>query len=202
MRGTITRVSPGRWFSAAACAVFLMFMAAYARPHLKAQSSPTSSTIPDLAGIWDGGTRVRPANSPEVPWAKAGQRLGKPLPDGTIGNQNTIATFPELNERALAYMKAFDEPLSPKYDCQPATPPAIEYDYIPSSQEKKITERYWRKGNELKATITVEDPMFLRKPASFTTRWLPAPKGYTLQAFECDPETARISVQYIPPKYK
>src|SRR5258707_15874976 len=25
-------------------------------------------------------------------------------------------------------MKVSDEPISPKYDCQPATPPAIEYD--------------------------------------------------------------------------
>ena len=44
--------------------------------------------------------------------------------------------------------------------------------------------------------------MFLRKPTSYTMRWLPAPKGYKLKAFECDPEAARLSVQFIPPKYK
>ena len=273
MRGTISRASLARCFGRAACAALLTVMIGHAPPKLNAQSNPAPSTIPDLAGIWDGTPRARPANNPDVPWAKAGQRLGKPLPDGTIGNENTPPTFPELNERALAYVKVFDEALSPKYDCQPATPPAIEYDpynteivqwpdrvlfryekddqlrtvwmngrqptvhdwgiqgfsvgryegnallvetthflfditgfddynYIPSSQEKKVNERYWREGNELKATITVEDPLFLKKPASFTTRWLPAPKGYKLQSFECDPETARLSVQYLPKRYK
>ena len=54
----------------------------------------------------------------------------------------------------------------------------------------------------MKATVTVEDPMFLRKPTAYTMRWLPAPKGYKLKAFDCDPEAARLSVQFIPPKYK
>ena len=245
--------APWRCLSVTMCTVLLTVTIGHALPKLKAQSAPTASTIPDLAGIWDGSTSVRPPNGKTVPWAKA--------------------NFPELNDRALAYMKVFDEPLSPKYDCQPATPPAIEYDpymteivqwpdrvlfryekddqlrtvwldgrqptvhdwgiqgfsvgrydgtalivetthfvfditgfddynYIPSSQQKKVTERYWREGNELRATVTVEDPMFLRKPASYTTRWLPAPKGYKLQSFECDPETARLSVQFIPPRYK
>ena len=48
-----------------------------------------------------------------------------------------------------------------------------DYNGIPSSQLKKVHERYWREGTELKVTVTVEDPMFLRKPASYTTRWLP-----------------------------
>ena len=49
-----------------------------------------------------------------------------------------------------------------------------DYNGIPSSQLKKVTERYWREGSELRGTLTVEDPMFLRQPASYTTRWLPA----------------------------
>jgi len=77
-----------------------------------------------------------------------------------------------------------------------------DYNGIPSSQQKRVLERYWREGNELKATVTVEDPMFLRKPASYTTRWLPAPRGYKLMAWDCDPETSRLAVQYLPPKYK
>ena len=44
--------------------------------------------------------------------------------------------------------------------------------------------------------------MFLRQPTSYTMRWLPAAPGYKLKPFECDPETARMSVQFIPPKYK
>ena len=178
-----------------------------------------------------------------------------------------------FNGRGLAFQKIFDEPLSPKYDCQPATPPAIEFDPyymevvqwpdrvllryekddqlrtvwmdgrepsvkdyglqglsvgkydgdalivttthflfditgfddyngIPSSPQKKVIERYWRDGDQLKATVTVEDPMFLRQPASYTMRWLPAAAGYKLKPFECDPETARMSVQFIPAKYK
>ena len=63
-------------------------------------------------------------------------------------------------------------------------------------------ERYWRDGNELRATITVEDPMFLRKPASYTTRWAPAPKGTKLSAFDCDPESARAMVKFLVPRYK
>jgi hypothetical protein len=221
-------------------------------PGVKAQSNG-GEAVPDLAGIWDGTARARPVNSEKVPWGPA--------------------NFPVLNERALAYQKVFDEALSPKYDCQPATPPAIEYDPylmevvqwpdrvlfryekddqlrtvwldgrkptahdygvqglsvgryegnallvettnfvfditgfddyngIPSSQLKRVLERYWREGNELKVTVTVEDPLFLRRPASYTARWLPAPKGAKLQPFDCDPETARLSVQYIPPRYK
>ena len=64
--------------------------------------------IPSLEGIWDGTTRARPVNSESVPWGKD--------------------NFPVLNERALAYQKVFDEALSPKYDCQPSSSPAIQYD--------------------------------------------------------------------------
>jgi hypothetical protein len=230
----------------------LVVLAAVAPSPLLAQA-PAPGTVPDLSGIWDGTARARPVNSDAVPWGKD--------------------NLPELNERALAHQKVFDEAVSPKYDCQPATPPALEYDPyfmevvqwpdrvlfryekddqlrvawldgrqptsrdyalqgfsvghydgdtlivetdhyvfdvtgfddyngIPSSQLKKVTERYWREGAELKVTVTVEDPMFLKKPASYTTRWLPAPKGRKLDAFDCDPESARASVKFLPPKYK
>jgi hypothetical protein len=221
---------------------------------VRAQERPAASdTIPDLAGIWDGTTRARPINGPHVPWGKD--------------------NFPVLNERALAYQKVFDEALAPKYDCQPSSSPAIQYDPyymeivqwpdrvlfryekddqirtvwldgrqaplnaysvqgvsvgryegnallvdtdrfvfditgfddyngLPSSTLKKVHERYWREGSELKVTVTVEDPMFLRKPASYTTRWLPARPGYKLIAWNCDPETSRAPVRMMPPKYK
>jgi hypothetical protein len=215
--------------------------------------APATNRAPDLTGIWDGGGRARPVNSERVPWGKE--------------------NFPLLNERALAYQKIFDEALSPKYDCQPSTSPAIQYDPymmevvqwpdrvlfryekddqlrtvwldgrkptpldfglqgfsvgrydgnallvettnfvfdivgfddyngIPSSTQKRVLERYWREGEELRVTVTVEDPMFIRKPTSYTTRWLPAPKGYKLLAFDCDPESARASIKFLPPKYK
>jgi len=225
--------------------------AAYAIPQLNAQSP--DAEIPDLEGVWDGGGRARPVNGTDMPW--------------------TSENFPVLNERALAYQEAFEEIISPKYDCQPASSPAIQYDPyhfevtqwpdrvllryekddqlrtvwldgrqptavdysiqgfstgyyqdgslhvttthfvwditgfddyngIPSSSQKKVTERYWRDGDDLRATVTVEDPMFLREPASYTTRWIPARQGYKLAAYDCDPEAARASVRFYPSKYK
>lgn len=76
-----------------------------------------------------------------------------------------------------------------------------DYNGIPSSQEKKVTEVYWREGDELRMTLTVEDPMFLREPASYTTRWLRAPEGYKLNPYGCDPEEARRAVKFMVPKY-
>jgi hypothetical protein len=211
------------------------------------------AAVPDLAGKWDGGGRARRVNSETVPWGKD--------------------NFPELNERGLAYQKVFEEIIAPKYDCQPSTSPAIQYDPynmevvqqkdrvifryekddqertvwldgrtptakdfslqgfstgkyengalvvvtthfvfditgfddyngIPSSPQKKVTERYWREGNELRITLTIEDPMFLRKPTGYTTRWLPQPPNFKLEPFDCDPESARASVRFFQSKYK
>ena len=77
-----------------------------------------------------------------------------------------------------------------------------DYNGIPSSTLKKVTERYWREGTELKMTITVEDPMFLKKPTGYTTRWLPARQGYKISPWDCDPETSRAPVRMMPQKYK
>ncbi len=77
-----------------------------------------------------------------------------------------------------------------------------DYNGIPSSQLKSVTERYWRDGEELRMTLTLEDPLFLREPASYTTRWLPAPDGYKLNPYGCDPEEARRAVKYMIPKYR
>lgn len=239
-RSAIVKVVAGLWIA------ILAFPVAYAQ-------TPSPNKAPDLAGMWDGTPRARPVNSETVPWGKS--------------------NFPELNERGLAYQKVFDEALAPKYDCQPASSPAIQYDPyhmqvvqwpdrvliryekddqlrtvwldgrkptindwglqgfsagryeegallvetdhfvfditgfddyngIPSSQLKKVRERYWREGNELKVTVTVEDPMFLKKPASYTTRWLPARPGYRMDPWDCDPEASRAPVKMMPQKYK
>lgn len=218
---------------------------------LLAQSD--EAAIPDLSGVWDGGGRARPVNSETVPW--------------------TTENFPVLNERALAYQEVFEEIIAPKYDCQPASSPAIQYDPyhmqvtqwpdrvmfryekddqlrtvwldgreptaldfsnqgfsvgryedgalivttthflfditgfddyngIPSSAQKVVTERYWKEGEDLHITLTVEDSMFLRAPASYSTRWVPAAPGYQIAAFGCDPESARASVRFFPSKFK
>jgi hypothetical protein len=75
---------------------------------LAAQDDELPRVVPDLAGVWDGGARVRPINGPNQPWT----------PDN----------FPVLNERALAYQQVFDEAIAPKYDCVPAASPALQYD--------------------------------------------------------------------------
>ena len=77
-----------------------------------------------------------------------------------------------------------------------------DYNGIPSSQQKKVTERYWRECEELRMTLTVEDPMFLREPVSYTTRWLPGPEGYKLQAYNCDPFEAGHPRKFLVPKYR
>ena len=218
------------------------------------QAPPAAvSRFPDLAGMWNGGTRARPMNSEHFPWTKA--------------------NFPVLNERGQAYMKAFDEAVAPKYDCVPSSSPAIQYDPyymqlvqwpdrivmryekddqtrtiwldgrkptihdyslqgfsagrydgnalivdtdhflfditgfddyngIPSSTLKKVTERYWKENGELKLTLTLEDPLFLREPASYTTRWLAAAPGYQIEPWECDPESSRAPIKMMVPRYK
>jgi hypothetical protein len=272
MSHTTGRFSRTRSVAAAVCAALLVALIGHARSTLRAQPAARADAVPDLAGVWDGTRRAHPINGPSVPWARSVPE-GTTLPDGTLAGKSYVSNFPELNERAVAFQKIFDEPLSPKYDCQPSTPPALEFDPffmevdqwpdrvllryekddqlrtvwldgrqptahdygiqgfsaghyegtallvetsmyvfdvtgfddyngIPSSQQKKVKERYWRDGDQLKATVTVEDPMFLRKPASYTMRWLPAAKGYKLKPFDCDPEAARLSVQFIPARYK
>lgn len=77
-----------------------------------------------------------------------------------------------------------------------------DYNGIPSSTLKKVTEKYWMENGELKLTLTVEDSLFLRKPASYTTRWLPARAGYQLNPWDCDPEASRAPIKMMVPKYK
>ena len=235
----------------AVAAVMLTLLMATGIPQLSAQSA--DNEVPDLAGIWDGGFGARPVNGEHVPW----------------GEEN----FPVLNERALAYQQVWEEIMAPKYDCQPASSPAIQYDPyhmelvqwpdrvmlryekddqlrivwldgrepssvdfsiqgfsvghyedgallvetthfvcdiagfddyngIPSSSQKVVSERYWMDGEDLRVTVTVADPVFLREPTSYTTRWTPAREGYKLAAYDCDPEAARASVRFYVSKYK
>jgi len=76
-----------------------------------------------------------------------------------------------------------------------------DYNGIPSSQLKKVTEVYWMENDELRMTLTLEDPLFLREPASYTTRWRRAPEGYKLNAYNCDAFEARRSVRFMVPRY-
>lgn len=229
-----------------------IFIAAAATVILNQSQAQRFDTIPDLERIWDGGFSVRPVNGVDMPWNEE--------------------NFPKLNARAKAYQEVWEEIVAPKYDCQPASSPAIQYDPyhmqitqwpdrvlfryekddqlrtiwldgreptavdfglqgfsvgkyeddalivttthfvfdiagfddyngIPSSSQKIVTEKYWLEGEQLNMTLTLEDPMFLLEPASYTTRWLPASKGYKLDVYDCDPEASRASVRFFPSKY-
>lgn len=81
---------------------------ALAAGSMQLQAQGVDSHIPDLAGTWNGGFNARPVNGETVPW----------------GEDN----FPKLNARALAYQEVWEEIIAPKYDCQPASSPAIQYD--------------------------------------------------------------------------
>jgi len=76
-----------------------------------------------------------------------------------------------------------------------------DYNGIPSSQLKTVTELYWVEDGNLQVTLTLEDPLFLREPASYTTRWLPAREGYKLNPYDCDAFEARRSVRFMVPRY-
>ena len=123
-----------------------------------AQAPASSAQIPNLAGIWDGSGRARPVNSETVPWGKD--------------------NFPVLNDRALAYQKVFDEALSPKYDCQPATPPAhrvrsVFHGSRPDAGPGGLQVRKRRSGADRLARRTSADgarPRACRDFQSATTR--------------------------------
>ena len=108
------------------------------------------SHIPDLAGIWDGTPRSRPVNGEHVPWGE--------------GN------FPDLNARAKAYQEVWEEIMAPKYDCQPASSPAIQYDpyHMQVTQwPDRVLLRY-EKDDQLR-TIWLDG----REPVSYTHLTLP-----------------------------
>ncbi len=130
MKSTTSRLARTRSVGAAIGAVAVL--AAIGDPRSRvtaqaAQSAQAEAPVPNLAGVWDGTPRAHPVNSETMPWART-MAAGRTLPDGTKADANYVSNFPVLNERGLAFQKIFDEPLSPKYDCQPATPPAIEFD--------------------------------------------------------------------------
>ena len=119
MRLEITGARLARvWPRLICAALFSVMVIALVRPLRAQQPTATAVTsVPDLAGVWDGNARARPVNSETVPWGKD--------------------NFPSWNARALAYQQVFDEALAPKYDCQPASSPAIQ---VPSPYSMEVTQ--------------------------------------------------------------
>ena len=58
--------------------------------------------------------------------------------------------------------------------------------YIPSSTQKKVTERYWREGNLLRMESVSEDPLILREPFRYQFEWELSKNP--LIPFDCNPE--------------
>lgn len=73
--------------------------------------------------------------------------------------------------------------------------------HVPASALKKVTERYWREGNRLKADVTTEDPLILREPFHFTLEWERDEKATELVRYACTPEDSRYPAQFQPSKY-
>ena len=75
--------------------------------------------------------------------------------------------------------------------------------HVPSSAAKKLTER-WRKvaPDKLDVTFTQEDPIFLKKPWTWTWHYEKRPQP-PLTNFECDPEGAFMQMKVATPsKYR
>lgn len=72
---------------------------------------------------------------------------------------------------------------------------------VPSSTQKKVTERYWREGERLKADVVTEDPLFLTQPVQFEFEWERTDQPLELP-YACDPVLAKRPLRYIPSKYQ
>jgi hypothetical protein len=80
-------------------------------------------------------------------------------------------------------------------------PTGLNSDFkLPSSSQKRVTERYSRDGNALRLEVRVEDPFFLREPWSFTVRSQPQDEPLPLP-WNCELEAARQTLRLVPTLY-
>jgi hypothetical protein len=70
----------------------------------------------------------------------------------------------------------------------------------PSSTQKRLVERYWREGENLRMELTVEDPIFLREPIHYVMEWSPSAEPLP-GAWNCDPAAAQRNLKIVPTKY-
>ena len=68
---------------------------------------------------------------------------------------------------------------------------------VPSSTQKKTTERYSRDGNKLTATVVMEDPLIMKEPVRFSFEFQPT-KDALVEWPECDPVQSRAPLNYMP----
>jgi len=71
--------------------------------------------------------------------------------------------------------------------------------FIPSTQRKKVTERYWREGNMVKVDVLTEDPLILTKPVRFGWQWEFTKTPW--MPFDCSIETNLTMLQFLLKRY-
>jgi len=71
---------------------------------------------------------------------------------------------------------------------------------LPSSTQKKVTERFWREGEDLVVEVTTIDTFFLRAPWTFRTRSKPDSAPLDLP-WNCDLDGARQILKLLPTSY-
>ena len=81
-------------------------------------------------------------------------------------------------------------------------PGGIAGDYLsaPSSTQKRLVERYWREGENLRMDLSVEDPIFLLGPITYLMEWRPSVEPLSLP-WDCNPAAAQRNLKVVPTKY-
>ena len=80
-------------------------------------------------------------------------------------------------------------------------PQGLNADFkLPSSTQKRVTERYSRDGDNLILEVTTEDAFFLTEPWTFTVRSAPDPNPLALP-WNCDLEASRQILKLMPTSY-
>lgn len=80
-------------------------------------------------------------------------------------------------------------------------PQGLNADFkLPSSTQKRVTERFSRNGDDLMLTVTTEDTFFLREPWTFTVRSAPDPNPLALP-WNCDLDASRQILKLLPTSY-
>ena len=81
-------------------------------------------------------------------------------------------------------------------------PTGIDDDFgnVPSSARKRLIERYYREGDRLRVDLTIEDPIFLLEPVTYTIEWQRSAQPPMLP-WGCDPDAAREYLKFKPTKH-
>ncbi len=80
-------------------------------------------------------------------------------------------------------------------------PQGLNADFrLPSSTQKRVTERFTRNGENVILEVTTIDSFFLREPWTFTVTSRPDPEPWE-GSWECDLEGARHALRVMPSMY-